>query len=60
MVGLSPTDGSVVFNPTRGRGLGASDMEIVPQGLLISSDNMGNTQGCGGVSGHAGVCLLPY
>lgn len=60
MVGLSPADGSVVFNPTRGRGLGASDMEIVPQGLLISSDNKGNTQGCAGVSGHAGVCLLPY
>jgi hypothetical protein len=60
MVGLSPANGSVVFNPTRGRGLGASGMTIAPEGLLISSDNKGNTQSCGGVSGHAGVCLLPY
>jgi hypothetical protein len=60
MVGLSPANGSVVFNPTRGRGLGASGMTITQGGLLISSDNMGNTQACGGVSGHAGVCLLPY
>ena len=60
MVGLSPANGSVVFNPTRGRGLGADDMEITPEGLWISSDNLNNTQECGGVSGHGGICLLPY
>ncbi len=60
MVGLSPTNGSVTFNPTRGRGLGADDMEITPEGLWISSDNMNNTQACGGKSSHAGICLLPY
>jgi hypothetical protein len=60
MVGLSPADGSVTFNPTRGRGLGADDMEITPEGLWISSDNMKNIQACGGKSAHAGICLLPY
>jgi hypothetical protein len=60
MVGLSPTDGSVVWNPTRGRGLGADDMMITGAGLWIGSDNLGNTQGCAGKSGHAGVCFLPY
>ncbi len=60
MVGLSPTNGSVTFNPTRGRGLGADDMEITPEGLWISSDNLKNTQACGHKSGHAGICLLPY
>jgi hypothetical protein len=60
MVGLSPSSGSVVFNPTRGRGLGADDMELTSAGLWIASDNLDNTNQCGGRSGHAGICFLPY
>jgi hypothetical protein len=60
MVGLSPSRGSVVFNPTRGRGLGADDMELTAAGLWIASDNFDNTNDCGGRSGHAGICFLPY
>jgi len=60
MVGLSPTTGAVTFNPTRGRGLGADDMVITDEGLWIASDNLGNTQTCGGQFSHAGICLLPY
>ncbi len=60
MVGLSPTDGSVVWNPTRGRGLGADDMMITAAGLWISSDNLNNTQACAKKAAHAGICLMPY
>jgi hypothetical protein len=60
MVGLSPADGSVVWNPTRGRGLGADDMMITDAGLWIGSDDMKNTQACAGKSAHAGICFLPY
>ena len=60
MEGLSPTTGALTFNPTRGRGLGADDMLITSAGLWIASDNLSNTNMCGGVSGHAGICLLPY
>ena len=60
MVGLSPADGSVTFNPTRARGLGADDMLITSAGLWIASDNQNGGQMCGGVNGLAGLCLLPY
>lgn len=60
MVGLSPSSGAVVFNPTRGRGLGADDMLVTGAGLWIASDNAFNTSKCGGVGGHAGICFLPY
>jgi hypothetical protein len=60
MVGLSPTDGSVSFNPTRARGLGADDMVITSVGLWIANDNLDGANQCGGVAGHAGLCLLPY
>lgn len=65
MVGLSPTDGSVVVNPTRGRGLGAGDMLVTSAGLWIASDNAHGANTCGKIngkaaSGHAGICLLPY
>jgi hypothetical protein len=63
MVGLSPIDGSVIFNPTRSRGLGADDMLITSQGLWIASDNFHadktGSDRCGGQSGHAGICFLP-
>jgi hypothetical protein len=60
MVGLSAARGSVTFNPTRGRGLGADDMLLTPAGLWVASDNFDGTSTCGGVTGHAGLCFLPY
>jgi hypothetical protein len=60
MEGLSPGTGALTFNPTRGRGLGADDMLITSAGLWIASDNLQGTTQCGGVGGHAGICLLPY
>jgi len=60
MVGLSPADGSVTFNPTRARGLGADDMLVTSAGLWIASDNQNGGSECGGVSSLAGLCLLPY
>jgi len=60
MEGLSPSTGSLTFNPTRSRGKGADDMLITSAGLWIASDNLDGSNTCGGVSGHAGICLLPY
>lgn len=59
MVGLSPVNGSVVFNPTRSRGHGADDMVVTFYGLWIASDNYLNSQNCAGQSGHEGICFLP-
>jgi hypothetical protein len=60
MEGLSPATGALTFNPTRARGLGADDMLITSAGLWIASDNLNNSDQCGGVASHAGICLLPY
>jgi hypothetical protein len=60
MVGLSPTDGSVTYNPTRSRGKGADDMIITPEGLWVASDNSHGGQHCGHAGKHTGICLLPY
>jgi hypothetical protein len=60
MVGLSPAAGAVVWNPTRSRGLGADGMLITRAGLWIASDTFNNADKCGGVSGHAGICFMPY
>jgi hypothetical protein len=60
MAGLSPTNGSLVWNPTRGRGLGADDMVVTAAGLWIASDNQANTAMCAGQSGHSGICFMPY
>jgi hypothetical protein len=60
MEGLSAANGTLTYNPTRGRGLGADDMVITSAGLWIASDNAQNTAMCGGKSGHAGICFLPY
>ena len=60
MEGLSPTNGRLTFNPTRARGLGADDMLLTSAGLWIASDNYNGSNTCGGVSGHAGICFLPY
>jgi hypothetical protein len=60
MEGLSPGTGLLTFNPTRDRGLGADDMLVTTAGLWIASDNFQGSNVCGGVGGHAGICLLPY
>ena len=60
MEGLSPSTGHLTFNPTRSRGLGADDMLVTRAGLWIASDNLQGSTSCGGVSGHAGICFLPY
>jgi hypothetical protein len=60
MEGLSPSTGLLTFNPTRSRGHGGDDMLITSAGLWIASDNFSNSNKCGGVSGLAGICFLPY
>jgi hypothetical protein len=45
---------------SRARGLGADDMLLTAAGLWIASDNLQGSATCGGVSGHAGICLLQY
>jgi hypothetical protein len=35
-------------------------MLVTPAGLWIASDNDAGTDTCGGISGLAGVCFLPY
>jgi hypothetical protein len=65
--GLSPTTGALYVNPagtagyySRARGLGADDMLDTSAGLWIASDNDADSDTCGGVSGHSGICFLPY
>ncbi len=66
--GLQPTTGALYVNPKnkasayyeRSRGNGADDMLVTSAGLWIASDNFGNSQTCGFVSGLSGICFLPY
>ena len=65
--GLNPANGALYVNSagsagyySRARGLGADDMLLTSAGLWIASDNLDNSDTCGGVSGHAGICFLPY
>ena len=67
MEGLNPANGALFVNSansagyySRARGLGADDMLVTSAGLWIASDNLDGSDTCGGVSGHAGICLLPY
>ena len=60
MAGLAPSNGAIVWNPTRSRGLGADDMLVTGAGLWIASDNAFGSSKCGGVGGHAGICFMPY
>lgn len=60
MVGLSPTDGSVTYNPTRARGQGADDELVTSAGLWVASDNNEGASKCAGVYGYSGICFLPY
>jgi hypothetical protein len=67
MEGLSPRSGALYLNSARtagyyskARGYGADDMLLTRAGLWIASDNFDFSQTCGGVSGLAGICFLPY
>jgi hypothetical protein len=66
MEGLTPAKGSVLLNSsgnaryTRSRGRGADDMLLTSAGLWIASDNYKDSNTCGGVSAHAGICFLPF
>jgi len=69
LAGLTPgaTGGTLIKNSTgtaglysRSRGHGADDMLLTNAGLWIASDNFGGNTQCGGVSGYAGICFLPY
>lgn len=45
---------------SRSRGHGADDMLLTSSGLWIASDSFAGSDSCGGVTGHAGICFLPY
>jgi hypothetical protein len=68
MEGLDPASGALYINSagtagyySRARGLGAADMMVAAAaGLWIASDNFEGSNTCGGVSGLAGICFLPY
>ncbi len=68
LAGLTPgpTGGSLIQNSggtglySRSRGHGADDMLLTSAGLWIASDNFGGNTSCGGKSGFAGLCFLPY
>ena len=67
MEGLNPSSGALFVNSagsagyySRARGLGADDMLVTSAGLWIASDNLDGSDTCGGASGHAGICFLPY
>jgi len=62
-----PGGGTLILNAagtaglySRSRGHGADDMLITGAGLWIASDNFGGGTSCGGISGYAGICFLPY
>jgi hypothetical protein len=65
--GVDPANGRLYVNSAgsagyygRARGLGAEDMLATSAGLWIASDNLDGSDTCGGQSGHAGICFLPY
>jgi len=67
LAGLYPTPGTLIENSSntaglysRSRGHGADDMLLTTAGLWIASDNFGGNTSCGGKSGFAGLCFLPY
>ena len=69
LAGLTPgaRGGALILNSaktaglySRSRGHGADDMLLTGAGLWIASDNFGGGTSCGGKSGYAGICFLPY
>ncbi|MGN6794607.1 MAG: hypothetical protein ACTHJW_19655 [Streptosporangiaceae bacterium] len=66
MEGLDPANGALYINSdgstgyySRDRGRGADYMMTTSAGLWIASDNLDQSQKCGGVS-TSGLCFLPY
>ncbi len=66
MEGLDPATGALYLSAdgtagyySKDRGLGADFMMTTSAGLWIASDNLDQSQYCGGVS-TSGICLLPY
>ena len=66
MEGLDASTGAVLHQLrrlagyySRDRGLGADYMVTTSAGLWIASDNLDQSQKCGGVS-TSGICFLPY
>jgi hypothetical protein len=66
MEGVDPANGALYINSdgsagyySRDRGLGADYMMTTSAGLWIASDNLDQSQKCGGVS-TSGLCFLPY
>jgi hypothetical protein len=66
MEGLDKANGALFINSdgsagfySRDRGLGADYMMTTSAGLWIASDNLDQSQKCGGVS-TSGICFLPY
>jgi hypothetical protein len=65
MAGLLPATGSVLLG-SGGAALytmseaNADDMLVTSAGLWIASSNRYESQDCGGMPAHAGLCLLPY
>jgi hypothetical protein len=60
---LSPPDGQATsWDPTRSRGVGATEVYLTDAGVWIASDNGqdGLSQECGGRSDRGGICFLPY
>ena len=66
MEGVDPANGALYLDTagtdgfySSDRGLGADDMLTTSAGLWIASDNLDQSQKCGGVS-TSGICFLPY
>jgi hypothetical protein len=67
MGGFNASDGSLLLNSagtagryTRARGIGVDDMLLTSAGLWMASDNLQGANSCGGITGFAGICFLPY
>jgi hypothetical protein len=62
--GLDPNNNghSTTWNPTRSRGVGATELYLTAAGLWVASDNGndGSSQMCGGKFSKGGICFLPY
>lgn len=60
---INPTTGLVTsWNPTRDLGDGGDDLTLTTAGLWVASDNFSNgqSQKCGGVTNHGGICFFAY
>ncbi len=54
---LETSGGTPVYSMSKAN---ADDMLITSAGMWIASSNRFNSDQCGGVSGHSGICFLPY